>query len=124
MKLRLVFLLLVILASILIMAMFWLYSLTNYQKTDNAYIRGSITNISSRIEGYVENVPAILNTRVKKGDVIVKFDVEPFKAKYELALAELEAAKAMVEEIRILINSENIKIEKKKASIKAFFYQY
>ena len=118
MKLRLIFLLLIIIASILAMAIFWLYSLTNYQKTDNAYIRGSITNISSRIEGYVENVPAILNTRVKKGDVIVKFDVEPFKAKYELALAELDAAKAMVEEIRTLINSENIKIDKKKLTLK------
>ena len=29
----------------------------NYISTDNAYIRGSITNISSRIEGYVETVP-------------------------------------------------------------------
>ena len=65
-----------------------------YISTDNAYIRGSITNISSRIEGYVEKVPGILNTEVKKGDILVQFEKEPFLSKHEIAIAEYEAAKA------------------------------
>ena len=40
---------------------FWWKAFSNYEKTDNAYIRGSITNISSRISGYVEDVPGVLN---------------------------------------------------------------
>ena len=35
------------------------------KSTDNAYVRGSITTISSRIEGYVIEVPGVLNTEVK-----------------------------------------------------------
>ncbi|MBJ57513.1 MAG: hypothetical protein CMP24_04655 [Rickettsiales bacterium] len=93
---------------------FWWKAFSNYEKTDNAYIRGSITNISSRISGYVEDVPGVLNTRVKKGDIIVRFEEEPFKAKYEIAFAELNGAEAMVKEIDATIISENIRIDEKK----------
>ena len=41
-------------------------NLSNYEITDNAYVRGSITTISSRIEGYVNIVPGVLNTKVNK----------------------------------------------------------
>ena len=41
------------------------------KSTDNAYVRGSITTISSRIEGYVIEVPGILNTEINKGDILV-----------------------------------------------------
>ena len=85
----------------------------NYISTDNAYIRGSITNISSRIEGYVETVPGVLNNRVKKGDVLVKFEEEPFLSKHEIALAEYEAAKAKIKEIESLLKAEKLKIEEK-----------
>ena len=70
-----------------------------YISTDNAYIRGSITNISSRIEGYVETVPGVLNTSVKKGDVLVNFEKEPFLSKHEIALAEYEASKQKLKKL-------------------------
>ncbi len=112
---------LLLVTSILVFTTTFAYiwkNLKNYEKTDNAYIRGSITNISSRIQGYVENVPAILNTYVDKDVVIVEFEKEPFKAKYDLATAELVGAKAKVDEMRALISSEKIKIDKKKLLVK------
>ena len=92
---------------------YWQKNYGKYISTDNAYIRGSITNISSRIEGYVENVPGVLNTRVKKGDILVKFEKEPFLSKHEIALAEYEAAIAKVKEIESLLKAEALKIEEK-----------
>ena len=63
---RLYFILFVALVIIFFLVIFWQKNYGKYITTDNAYVRGSITNISSRIEGYVRNVPGVLNTRVKK----------------------------------------------------------
>ncbi len=92
---------------------YWQKNFGKYISTDNAYIRGSITSISSRIEGYVENVPGVLNTKVKKGDILVQFEEEPFLSKHEIALAEYEAAKAKIIEIESLLKAEELKIEEK-----------
>ena len=83
---------------ILAIITYWKKNYGKYISTDNAYIRGSITNISSRIEGYVEAVPGVLNSQVRKGDVLVKFEEEPFLSKHEIALAEFEAAEAQIKE--------------------------
>ena len=98
---------------IIAVLIYWKKNYGKYISTDNAYIRGSITNISSRIEVYVETVPGVLNTRVKIGDVLVKFEEEPFLSKHEIALAEYEAAKAKIEEIESLLKAEKLKIEEK-----------
>ena len=98
---------------IFLFIIFWQRNYGKYITTDNAYVRGSITNISSRIEGYVNNVPGILNTKVKKGDILVRFEEEPFLSKYEIALAEYEAASAKIKEIEALINAQKIKIAEK-----------
>ena len=98
---------------IIAVLIYWKKNYGKYISTDNAYIRGSITNISSRIEGYVETVPGVLNTSVKKGDVLVKFEKEPFLSKHEIALAEYEAAKAKIKEIESLLKAEKLKIEEK-----------
>ncbi|MDC3023990.1 HlyD family secretion protein [Alphaproteobacteria bacterium] len=93
---------------------YWQKNYGKYITTDNAYIRGSITNISSRIEGYVETVPGVINTQVRKGDILVKFEKEPFLSKYEIALAEYDAAKAKIKEIESLLKAEMLKIEEKR----------
>ena len=98
---------------IFLFIIFWQRNYGKYITTDNAYVRGSITNISSRIEGYVNNVPGILNTKVKKGDILVRFEEEPFLSKYEIAIAEYEAASAKIKEIEALINAQKIKIAEK-----------
>jgi len=91
-----------------------LKNFSKYETTDNAYIRGSITAISSRVEGYVTEVPGVLNTKVNKGDLLVKFDENTFKSKVSAARAEFEASKALILETESLKKSENLKIDEKK----------
>ncbi len=117
MNFRIFFTIIAFLLSTLLFLLFWWKNFSNYEKTDNAYIRGSITNIASRIDGYVLDVPGILNTRVEKGEVLVKFDPDPFEAKYSVALAELESSKAMILEIEAMLNAAILRIEEKKLSI-------
>ena len=108
------FLLFIGVFSLFLLGIFFWKNISQYETTDNAYIRGSITNISSRIEGYVTSVPAVLNTAVKEGDILVKFDERPFKSKVVTARAELKAAKAKILEIDALMATEILKIEEKK----------
>jgi membrane fusion protein (multidrug efflux system) len=41
------------------------------QVTDDAYIRGDITPLSAKVEGYVRQVPVADFQIVKKGDLLV-----------------------------------------------------
>jgi membrane fusion protein (multidrug efflux system) len=65
--------------------------------TDNAYVRGSITAISARVDGYVEEVHATSNDRVEAGDPLVTLRADQFEADVDTARAELRAAEADVE---------------------------
>ena len=118
MKNRHYFFLFIITITSLVIILFAFKNLSNYETTDNAYVRGSITTISSRIEGYVSEVPGILNTEVNKGDILVKFDEAPFIAMVNKSRAELKAATAQLSEISIKQESETLKIEEQKLQLK------
>ena len=103
---------------ILIVILYTFKNYSNYETTDNAYVRGSITTISSRIEGYVAEVPGILNTDINKGDILVKFDDAPFIAMVNKSRAELKAATAQLLEINIKQEAEKLKIDEQKLQLK------
>ena len=102
----------------LIIALYAFKNFSNYVSTDNAYVRGSITTISSRIEGYVLEVPGILNTQINKGDILVKFDDAPFIAMVNKSKADLKAAIVQLSEIDVIEESEKLKIDEQKLQLK------
>ena len=67
--------------------------------TDNAYVRSSITTISSRISGYIELVPALTNAKVDKDEILVIFDTETFEAEFKASKAAVEVANAKISTI-------------------------
>jgi membrane fusion protein, multidrug efflux system len=77
----------------------WSY-LQSYESTDDAQIDGHIDPISSRISGTVIHVYAEDDDRVTKGQLLVEIDprdyqvtVEQARARFELALAQVDAAR-------------------------------
>ena len=117
MNFRVIFSLIASVSGILLLFFFWFKNVSEYQKTDNAFIRGSITSIASRVDGYVLTVPGVLNSKVEKGESLVIFDPEPFKAKYSVSIAELDSSRAMITEIEAMLNAEKLKIEEKVLSV-------
>ena len=103
---------------LLVVILFSFKNYSNFESTDNAYVRGSITTISSRIEGYVIEVPGVLNTEVGKGDILAKFDDAPFIAMVNKSKAELKAAVAQLSEIDLKQETEKLKIEEQKLQLK------
>lgn len=62
--------------------------------TDNAYLHGRVTTLSSQVSSLVSEVPVSDFQKVKKGDVLVRLDDRSLKAAVAQAQAALEASEA------------------------------
>jgi membrane fusion protein (multidrug efflux system) len=81
----------------------WLVTLLSTVSTDDAYVNGHVTFVAPRVAGQVLEVLVDDNYRVKKGDVLVRLDKEPYevqvaikKAAVGTAESDLIAAQAQV----------------------------
>jgi membrane fusion protein (multidrug efflux system) len=70
------------------------------QETDDAYVRGDITPLSAKVEGYVRRVPVNDFQLVKAGDLLVEIDDEDYRAKVAQAEADLLGAQAAIDNIK------------------------
>jgi len=75
----------------------------NTVSTDDAYVNGHVTFVAARVKGQVSRVLVDDNYRVRKGDLLVQLDKEPFqiavaikKAAVDTATADLQVAKSKV----------------------------
>lgn len=62
--------------------------------TDDAYVNGHVTFVAPRVPGQVMRVLVDDNNRVRKGDVLVELDKEPYQLKVGIAEAAVETARA------------------------------
>ena len=83
----------------------WLLVGRHLVSTDNAYVRADISQMSAKIEGYVRAVPALENSSVHAGDVLVEIDPTDYQARVaaaRAALAQAEGARASEQAARAL----------------------
>jgi len=66
----------------------------NTVSTDDAYVNGYVTFVAPRVSGQVARVHVDDNNRVKKGDVLVELDPEPYQVQVSIKQAAVEAAQA------------------------------
>ena len=66
------------------------------QITDDAYIRGDLTPLGTKVSGIVRDVKVSDYQRVRSGDVLVELQDEDYKAQVAQAIAAVEAAKAAI----------------------------
>src|SRR5213078_3239633 len=62
--------------------------------TDDAYVNSYVTFVAPRVPGQVLRVLVDDNNRVKKGDVLVELDPEPFRVQVAIKQAAVDAAQA------------------------------
>jgi membrane fusion protein (multidrug efflux system) len=70
----------------------------NTVSTDDAYINGHVTYVAPRVSGQVLKVLVDDNNRVKKGDLLVELDPEPYRVMVEVKQAAVAVAEANVVE--------------------------
>jgi len=66
----------------------------NTVTTDDAYINGHVTFLAPRVGGQVARVLVDDNMRVRRGDILVQLDREPYEVQRAIARAAVTAAEA------------------------------
>ncbi|MFL9557248.1 HlyD family secretion protein [Acinetobacter baumannii] len=84
------------------------------QSTDNAYVKGDLSYITSKISGYVVKVNVTDNERVKAGQVLAEIDKTDYQSAVEQAQAKIAAVIAGQHELeeKIKLAKEQINISK------------
>ncbi len=62
--------------------------------TDDAYVNGHVTIVAPRVGGQVQRVFVDDNNRVRKGDLLVQLDKQPYQVQVDIAQAAVTAADA------------------------------
>ncbi|HUY87374.1 MAG TPA: HlyD family secretion protein [Pirellulales bacterium] len=90
----------------------------NTVSTDDAYVNGHVTFVAPRIAGQVSAVLVDDNMRVKRGNILVQLDKEPYQvqaaikqAAVEAAERDLAAAEAQVRGVVAQARSNRFKLE-------------
>jgi membrane fusion protein, multidrug efflux system len=61
------------------------------ETTDDAYVGGDVTTLSSKIAGFIESVTVVDNQSVHAGDLLVKLDDRDYRAQFARAQASVAA---------------------------------
>jgi membrane fusion protein (multidrug efflux system) len=72
----------------------WVQTMLNTVSTDDAYVNGHVTFVAPRVAGQVAEVLVDDNMRVKKGDLLVQLDKEPYQVQLRIKQAAVKTAEA------------------------------
>ena len=104
--------------AVAVYAIPWIRFTLSTVSTDDAYVNGHVTFVAPRVRGQVARVLVDDNNRVRKGDVLVQLDKEPFvdavnvkKAAVVTAEADLSAARANVRGIEAQARSRRWQLQ-------------
>jgi membrane fusion protein (multidrug efflux system) len=87
------------------------------QITNDAYVRGDLTPLSTKVPGLVRIVSVNDYQQVHKGDLLVQLDDDDYQAQVAQAVAGVEAAKAALENNRRQRELQDAKIERALAGV-------
>lgn len=87
------------------------------QVTDDAYVRGDITPLGTKVAGVVREVKVSDYQQVRKGDVLLQLEDDDYKAQVAQANAAVEAAKAAIEDNRRQRDVEDSRIQRALAGV-------
>jgi membrane fusion protein, multidrug efflux system len=87
------------------------------QVTDDAYVRGDLTPLSTKIAGIVESVKISDYQQVHQGELLVELEDDDFRAQVGQAIAAVDVAKAALENNRRQRELQETKIERALAGV-------
>ena len=87
------------------------------QVTDDAYVRGDLTPLSTKVAGIVRDVRVSDYQTVHQGDLLVQLDDDDYRAQVAQASAAVEAAKAAIENNRRQEKLQQAKVDRALAGV-------
>src|ERR1700683_1673929 len=108
--------LIVLLAAVILATITWNWNAWEggrvEQVTDDAYGRGDLTPLSTKVAGIVRDVKVSDYQQVRKGELIVELDSDDFQAQVDQGAAAVEADKAAIEHNHRQRELEDTQIER------------
>jgi membrane fusion protein, multidrug efflux system len=89
------------------------------ESTDDAYVGGEVTTISSKVAGFVDTVAIADNQAVKAGDLLVKLDDRDYRAQLAHAEASVAAQEATLANLEANARLQQAMIAQASAEIAA-----
>src|SRR5215470_16672202 len=87
------------------------------QVTDDAFVRGDVTPLSTKVAGIVKEVKVSDYQQVPQGDLLVVLEDDDYSAQVAQAAAAVEAARAAIENNRRQRQLQDARIDKALAAI-------
>jgi membrane fusion protein, multidrug efflux system len=84
----------VVLIAALVIGIPWVLEALNTVSTDDAFVNGHVTFVAARVRGQVARVLVDDNNRVRRGDLLVELDKEPYQTAIAVKRAAVDTAKA------------------------------
>jgi membrane fusion protein (multidrug efflux system) len=97
----------------------WFWTRSGLTSTDNAYVRGEVTSLAPKVPGYVTAVEIEDNELVRPGDVLFRIDDRDYRARAAQAAANLEAARARLNNVEADIQLQHVLIRQAEAQKRA-----
>jgi len=88
-------------------------------ETDDAYVQADITLISSRVQGYVADLPVAENAHVRAGDVLVRLDDGDYRIALDTAKSRVATADRTLARIDAQIEAARAAVLQAKADLDA-----
>lgn len=89
---------------------YYLFFLAPFESTDDAFIDGYVTMISSRVPGQIAKLLVTDNQQVKAGDVLAEIDPRDYEARLAQARADLAAARSQGQQAQAQVKVSEAKV--------------
>lgn len=84
----------IILLVVIVLVARWIINSLGIVSTDDAYVNSHVTFVAPRVEGQVARVFVDDNYRVRKGDLLVELDKQPYQVEVDIKQAAVDSAQA------------------------------
>lgn len=98
---------------------YYIIFIAPYESTDDAFIDGYVTVVSSRVPGQVTHLLVRDNQRVKEGELLVELDPRDYETSLANAKADLATARSRSDEARAQVKVSQAKVAQAQAAVTA-----
>jgi membrane fusion protein (multidrug efflux system) len=109
-------------AAVVILAVvvvYYVVFIAPYESTDDAFIDGYVTYLSSRVPGQVAQLRVTDNQLVNEGDVLVELDPRDYETSLATAQADLATAQSQLAEAKAQVHVSDAKVAQAQAAVTA-----
>ncbi len=104
---------------LVVVIFYYLIFIAPYESTDDAFIDGYATLVSSRVPGEVAQLMVTDNQAVKAGDVLVEIDPRDYEASLSAAQADLAAGRSQMGQAQAQVKVSEAKVTQAQAAVTA-----